>query len=160
MRVINKQHSFATDLFRRPTFLAGFSTVFEVKTASHLIVNGHVNLHHRGLVDGAVGYGCWLGLRREDTLEDLGTNPSTLDESYGLYETIKGSTDSGNIADVAQHYGTAKIDGYKELEKGFYRLCLFGVSHSDLSLNSDGLINVLIEGGEPLNNLIIQLHDK
>lgn len=157
-KIVKKQHNWGTDLFLRPTYLAGFTHVFVVDKPSHLTVQGHINLHHRGIAVGAVGFATWLSLEKADTVEELGPDPSTL-SPYDSSTRIEGSVSAGNISDVAHHYGETVLDGYELLEPGAYRLTVQGVSHSDAAPGVDGLIEVQVEGGEGLNCMIVRVEE-
>ncbi len=158
MQVFKKQHNFDTDLFRAPTYLVGFTQEFTVDVDSHLTIQGHVNLHHRGLVNGAVGFATWVSMERADTVSELSPIPSTL-SAYDSSTAIPGSISAGNISDVAHHYGETVLDGYAYLTPGSYRVTVQGVSHSDLAINTDGLIEIQVEGGKGLNCMIIRVED-
>ena len=159
MDIIKKQHNWATDLFRQSTYLVGFTHVFEVCQPSHLTVAGHLNLAHRGISLGAVGFASWLSLESAATIADLGPNPGTL-SPYDTTTRIPGSVSAGNISDISHHYGETVFDGYEHLDPGAYRLTVQGVSHSDAAPNTDGLIQVQVEAGKGLNVIIIRIEDE
>ncbi len=158
MQIVKKQHDCDTDLFLTPTYLVGLAHQFTVDVDSHLTIQGHVNLHHRGLVDGPVGFGVWASLERADSLAELSTAPDTL-SPYDSSTKMDGSVSAGNITDVVQHYGEAVLDGYEYLTPGAYRVTVQGVSHSDLAPSTDGLIEVQVESGKGLNCMIIRVED-
>ena len=155
-QVIFKQHNWDTDLFLYPTYITGFTTVIEVTQPSVVTIQGHVNLHHRGIVNGAVGYATWLSLESASDVPSLGSDPGTL-SPYDASTRLDGSVSAGNIRDVQQHYGETVLDGYAVLQPGAHRITVQGVSHSDLAPTTDGLIEVHVEGGKGLNCMIIRV---
>ena len=160
MKVIKTYHPYDTDLFRKWTRLEGFTMEFEVTVPSHLILSGHVNLKHRGLCAGAVGFALCISVKSSETKEALGPFPNTwIGDPSGHY--LFGSKTGGNIASIDDHYAYPTLDGYKLLQPGWHRVEVWGVSHSDAAPNTDGLIEVLADASHAesgtYNQLIAQI---
>ena len=119
-----------------------------------MTAHGHCNVSHRDLVNAAVGFSTQLSLKRAATLAELGPQPVT---STPPGAVIWGSTNGGNIVKREDHYGLTALNGREWLEPGAYRLMVHGKSHSDAAPNTDGLIEVLVEGGKGLNCLIVDV---
>lgn len=149
-----RQHNADTDLFRQPTCLTGFTIDFEVAERSILTAHGHCDVVHRNLVVGPVGYSAQLSLKRADSLAELGPLPSWSTPPGAI---IWGSTNGGNIRDIEDHYGKVALNGREWIEPGAYRLMAHAKSHSSSAPYTDGLIEVLVEGGRGLNCLIVDV---
>lgn len=145
--VVQKFHDTHTDLARQWTRIYGLTIDLEVTIDSHLFLYGHINLEHRNLVDGPVGFGLCMSLKRADTHDGLGPYPTDSVGSPIGYQ-ILGSKTGGNIRDIEDHYGYPSLDGYASLEPGWYRVEVWGASHSSLAPDTDGLIHVLIGDGD------------
>lgn len=160
MRVIQKFHPYDTDLFRHWTRLEGFTMDFEVQEPSHLILSGHVNLVHRGLCGGAVGFALCISVKSSPTKEGLGPFPTNwIGNPAGGY--LFGSKTGGNILGVEDHYGYPSLDGYKLIQPGWHRVEVWGVSHSGHAPGTDGLIEVLTDASHAesgtYNQLVAQI---
>lgn len=156
--IIYKTHNTSsTDLFYKWTRLSGFTQDFEILEDSHLTIMGHVNLHHRGLVNGPVGWALRPSLTRAETLADLGPKPTSAAGKPGTW--IKGGKTGSNILSEAQHYAEGNFLAYERLSPGAYRLEIWGCSYSTLAPTTDGLIEVLGDGGadDPYNQLITRI---
>lgn len=69
-----------------------------------------------------------------------------------------GSTNGGNILSETDHYGKIIWNGCALLQPGCYRVMAHANSHSSLAPTTDGLAEVLVEGGAGLNCLIATFH--
>lgn len=145
---IFRQHNSDTDFFRKWTCIVGLTMDFEVDEPQHIVLSGHLDVHHRGVVSGVIGYAGALSiLQYTDTLP-----APTWDAPMG--ERLAGSTNGGNILSETDHYGKIIWSGCRLLQPGKYRVMAHANSHSSLGPNTDGLAEALIEGGSGLNCLI------
>ncbi len=140
-----------TNCFREMTAMSQTKIDFQIFEPSHITLIGHFNMHHRGLVNGAVGYVLQLTYKYATTQEGLGNTTK---------KSIKGRS-GGNIHNETHHYAEGNIDGYLKADDiGWYRIQAWCNSHSSLAPNTDGLIEVLGDGGSaaPYNQLTVQVH--
>lgn len=152
-RIIKAHHPWDTDLFRVHNRIGGLSATFQTTGPVDVTTSGHVNLVHRGIVVGPVGWSLWIQYRYATTLEGLAAAP---------WWRIKGCKPSGNIASVEEHYKDASLDGYVRFDTpGWYELSVWGSSHSSSAPYTDGLIEVNPETGStwPSNQLIVRVED-
>lgn len=152
---IFRQHNADTDFFRQWTCLTGLTMDFEIDEPQWIVLQGHMDVHHRGLVSGVIGYAGALSCIRTDSIFEL---PASVSWSTPLANRLPGSTNGGNILSDTQHYGKIIWSGCKLLEPGSYRFMAHANSHSSLAPNTDGLAEVLVEGGLGLNCLIATFH--
>jgi len=149
---IFRQHNSDTDFFRAWTCINGLTMDFDVDEPQWVVFNGQMDVHHRGIVNGVIGYAGCLSILSAATLASLPPPP--------VWNTppavrIDGSTNGGNILSETQHYEKIVWGGCKLLEPGAYRVMAHANSHSSINNNStDGLAEVLVEGGKGLNYLI------
>ena len=155
MTPIHRQHNTDTDFFRAWTCLSGLTMDFEIDTPQIIVLTGHMDVHHRGLVNGVIGYAGALSVHSCQTLADLPPIP-TWATPMGV--RIPGSTNGGNILNQDAHYGKIVWSGMKLLEPGCHRIMAHANSHSSLAPYTDGLAEVLVEGGLGLNCLIATFH--
>jgi hypothetical protein len=125
---------------------------------------GHVNVRHRGIKEQgqtqyAVGYALKLTLKYSETKDGLGPDDDELFPKMG--DLVAGSITGDNINGVSDHYSLGSFEGYEKLSKpGWYRLELWGNSHSDINLNTDGLIDVNPSSGDTsYNQIIVRVED-
>lgn len=151
----------SVDLLGGPTYLwnrfHSYTTVFEVTKTSHLTLSGHVNLVHRNLCVGAVGFAIRAYLIGPfATKEEAAAVPYPGPVSSVPFPVIYGSTISGNIANIEEHYKEVPLHGYKRIDPGCYRAEVWGNSHSSASSYS-GLISVNPAKGLPYNELLVRV---
>lgn len=154
---IHRQHNSDTDFFRAWTCISGLTMDFEIDTPQIVVFTGHLDVKHRGLVAGVIGYAGALSVHSCPTLADLPPLP-TWATPMGV--RIPGSTNGGNILNRSEHhYGKIVWSGMKLLEPGAHRIMAHANSHSSINNNNtDGLAEVLVEGGLGLNCLIATFH--
>jgi hypothetical protein len=152
-QLFQRRQNSNTHFFREWTRLTGLTLDFEVTEPSALMVWGHLDVHHRGLVNGVIGYAGCLCLESADTLDDLGSPPYTFSPPFNNAHRIAGSTNGGNILSETDHYGKIIWSGSAILIPKAYRLTAYACSHSSLDKERDGLAEVLIEGTGGLNLL-------
>jgi hypothetical protein len=145
---IHRQHNTDTDFFRAWTCITGLTMDFEIDEPQYIVLSGHLDVHHRGIVNGVIGYAGALSIV---SCPDKLADPTW---STPMGERLAGSTNGGNILSETQHYGKIAWNGMKLLQPGRYRVLAHANSHSSLGPTTDGLAEVLIEGGQGLNCLI------
>lgn len=128
---------------------------FEVDEPQWIVLHGHMDVHHRGIVSGVIGYAGALSMISAPCLADL---PAGITWSTGMGTRLQGSTNGGNILSDTDHYGKIAWHGCALLQPGCYRVMAHANSHSSLGPTTDGLAEVLIEGGSGLNCLIATFH--
>ncbi|WP_422363191.1 hypothetical protein [Pyruvatibacter mobilis] len=129
-----RHHTSHTDLFRTYTEMTETRLRFEVTTAGVAELSANVELHHRGLVSAAVGYGMRIRVRTSATEAGL-ASATALDVPHAYA--------AGNIYDETDHYGTATIPALPiALAVGWHEFSLWGNSHSSAAPSTDGLIEV------------------
>jgi hypothetical protein len=143
-------------LFRGPpnsvwTCLQQMRVEFTVDADARLKWHGKVNLKHRGIVNGPVGFGIRTTLRSAANLAALPTPPgSSVDAVYYASSeaciTWAGKA-AENIASVADHYRDAIFFGEQDIPAGGHRFEVWGNSHSSLAPSTDGLLEVNTNGG-------------
>lgn len=156
MSTVSRQHHWSTDLFRAGVCLSGFTYDFAINTPSALTVFGHCDITHRDQFVGPFGYSSKLSLNRADTLAELGPAPNSSTPVGSIL--LPGSTNGGNVLNIAHHYGKLILNGYIELQPGFYRLLVHAYAHTSVDDNTrDDLAEVLVEGGKGLNLMVARL---
>lgn len=145
---IHRQHNSDTDFFRQWTCIVGLTMDFEIDEPQHIVLSGHMDVHHRGLVSGVIGYAGALSIVECEELPPAPTWNTPMGERF------PGSTNGGNILSETDHYGKIVWSGTKLLQPGRYRVMAHGNSHSSLAPNTDGLAEVLVEGSGGLNCLV------
>lgn len=154
---IKRQHNSDTDFFRGWTCLTGLTMDFVIDEPQWIELDGHMDVHHRGIVNGVIGYAGSLSYVSAPTLAQLPAAPAW---STPPGTRIDGSVNGGNISDETQHYGKIVWNGLQLLQPGAYRIMAHANSHSSISGNTiDGLAEVLVEGGKGLNCLIATFHN-
>lgn len=159
LRIYKRLHPYDTDLFTVWTRLHDLTVDFPIVKPSHMTAIGHVNVRHRGIpVNGkteyAVGYALKLTLKYSGTKEGLG--PVDQNPFPPVGTNVLGSITGDNINGVSDHYSLGSFEGYQLLtQPGWYRLEVWGVSHSDISPGTDGLIEVNPTIGETTYNQVI-----
>jgi hypothetical protein len=154
---IFRQQNSDTDFYRQWTCLTGLTMNFTIDEAQWVVFNGQMDVHHRGIVNGVIGFAGTLSIIGAPTLAQLPASPVW---STPPGERLEGSTNGGNILSETQHYGKIVWGGCKLLQPGAYRVMAHANSHSSISDNSiDGLAEVLVEGGKGLNYLIASFYD-
>ena len=145
--------------FRAWTCLSGLAMDFEIDEPQVIVLTGHMDVHHRGMaaanITGVIGYAGALSVHSCPTLADLPPSP-TWATPMGV--RIPGSTNGGNILNETQHYGKVAWNGMVLLEPGCHRIMAHANSHSSLAPYTDGLAEMLVEGGLGLNCLIATFH--
>lgn len=142
--------------FRAWTCLSGLTMDFEIDEPQVVVLTGHMDVHHRGLVNGVIGYAGALSVHSCPTLADLPPSPTW---ATPMAVRIPGSTNGGNILSETQHYGKVAWNGMVLLEPGAHRIMAHANSHTSIDNNSrDGLVEMLVEGGLGLNCLIATFH--
>lgn len=149
---IHRQQNSGAHFFRQWTCLSGLTMDFEIDEPQYIVLSGHLDVHHRGIVNGVIGYAGALSIL--SYIEKMPT-PTW---SYPMGERLAGSTNGGNILNETQHYGKIVWNGMKLLQPGKYRVLAHANSHSSLGPNTDGLAEVLVEGSGGLNCLIATFH--
>ena len=164
LQIFKTQHHHDTDLFRKWTRIHDLTTDFQIDTTSHMTAIGHVNMRHRGIEERgqtqyAVGCALKLTLKYSATKEGLGPDNDDLFPPMG--ELVVGSITGDNINGVSDHYSAGPFEGYQLLERpGWYRLEVWGNSHSDINPNTDGLIDVNPSSGDTsYNQLLVRVED-
>lgn len=157
---IYRQHNSDTDFFRAWTCLSGLTMDFEIESPQIVVLTGHLDVKHRGQITGitgVIGYAGALSVHSCPTLADL-PPPPTWSTPMGV--RIPGSTNGGNIINRSEHhYGKIAWNGMVLLEAGAHRIMAHANSHTSINNNStDGLAEVLVEGGLGLNCLIATFH--
>lgn len=152
---IYRRHDSDTDFFRAWTCFAGMVMDFELDEPQIVVLLGHMDVHHRGLVSGVIGYAGMLSYVSAPTLAEL---PGPCSWSTPPGSLIYGSTNGGNILSETQHYGKIAFNGFQLLPAGAHRIMAHGNSHSNLASGTDGLAETLVEGGLGLNCLIATFH--
>jgi hypothetical protein len=159
LQIFKKQHLTDTDLFRQWTRIYGFTTDFQVNRPSHMTAIGHVNLRHRGIpVRGLTEYpvGCALKLTLKYSPTQVGLGPDNTDLFPPLGKLVIGSITGDNINGVSDHYSAGPFAGYQRLDKpGWYRLEVWGNSHSSINPEADGLIDINPASGQTTYNQLI-----
>lgn len=151
-----RQHNASTDFFRQWTCLSQLTMDFVVDEPQWLVLTGHLDVVHRNLINGVLGYAGKLSLISAPSLNNLPVTPSWYTPPG---TTLEGSINSGNILDITQHYGKICWNAAKLLTPGAYRVLAHANSHSSINGNStDGLAEVLVEGGKGLNILVATFH--
>lgn len=133
------------DLFRNWSRISGLTQDVCVIAPAHVFMQGLLNLRHRNLVTGPVGWALKAGVRYETTLQALGPKPTSANPGAWAttpgFQWINGALSSGNIRDIEHHYSEANLSGYFWASvPGCYRIEWWGTSHSSLGPNTDGLI--------------------
>lgn len=133
------------------TILHDLRVEFVITEESVLHWYGSINLKHRNLVTGPVGYAIKASLRYAETCAALPTPPvSGINLAYWQSAQpyiVYGSKRAGNIASIAAHYAEVALDGRKVLATpGCYRLDWYGNSHSDAAPTTNGLIELNMNG--------------
>jgi hypothetical protein len=152
---IIRQHNTDTDFFRVWTCIVGLTMDFEIDEPQHVILSGHLDVHHRGIVQGVIGYAGALSIVAVNPGGDFPPFPTS---ATPMGERFSGSTNGGNILNETDHYGKIAWNGARLLQPGKYRVLAHANSHSSLAPNTDGLAEVLVEGGAGLNCLIATFH--
>lgn len=154
---IHRQHNSDTDFYRAWTCLSGLTMDFEIDSPQIVVLTGHLDVKHRGLVNGVIGYAGALSVHSCPTLADLPPFPTW---STPMGVRIPGSTNGGNILNRSEHhYGKIVWNGMVLLEPGCHRIMAHANSHTSINNNTiDGLAEVLVEGGLGLNCLIATFH--
>lgn len=153
---IFRQHNADTDFYRQWTCLNGLTMDFEIDEPQWVVLTGHMDVHHRGLVSGVIGY---AGQLSHIELEGpLVTPQAVLTWNCPAGERMVGSVNGGNILSETQHYGKIVWNGMKLLQPGCHRIMAHANSHSSLGPNTDGLAEALVEYGSGLNCLIATFH--
>jgi hypothetical protein len=106
----------------------GFTWSFAIDEPSYLIVFGHVDTEHRG---------------KETGIEDIADKAVMVAFQLKLNGSwLPGSKTGENILNRTDHYYSAQIHGFKELEPGDYTIELHGRSASTAAPGVDGLAKV------------------
>jgi len=138
------------DLFWSYYRFHGLTVTFQTTGPVDVTTLGHVNLKHRcfpGVT--AVGYAVAIYYK-------YATTPEGLNAAGWTWL----ATSSGNITSCAHHYADAGLDGYARLTApGWYRVEVWGKSHSSDAPGVDGLLEVNNEGGGTVNQLIVRVED-
>ncbi len=109
------------------------------------LLSFNVDVVHRGAVNGPVGF----AFRAKHSVAE---SQMALDQA--LAEYISNAYAADNVADQADHYGTATLASLPvAIEPGWNRFSLWGTAHSDLASGRDGLLelNSTPEGGTDWN---------
>jgi len=160
-------HTTSTDLFNWIR-LSGFDFEFSIDAPVTLITTGFLNLRLRavaGVPDGPVGWAVRVGLRGPyasasaiPAEPSFGVTPPSAAWNPAAATRLVGGKSSGNIASLADHYGTADLNSVTALTTpGFYRLSVWGDSHTSIVGAVPGMIEVNGDGGstDPYNELNI-----
>jgi hypothetical protein len=149
-----RQQNSDTDLFRSWTCLTQLTTNLEIQRPSVVTFSGAIDFHHRGIVNGVIGYAVCLTVSR---VQDGNSWPvPTWNTPRGTL--IAGSINGGNILSETDHYGKGVWTGYVKLDLGRWQVRAYGNSHSSLGPDTDGLAEVLVESAG-LNGLIVRVDD-
>lgn len=151
-----RQQNSDTDLYRAWTCLSQLTTNFEIERRSIVTFQGAIDVHHRGLVNGVIGYAVSLTVSQIPQ----GVNWPSTAWNTPRGTLVAGSTNGGNILSETDHYGKGIWTGYAVLAPGRWQIRAYGNSHSSLDMNADGLAEVLVEGPHGLNGLIVRVEDE
>lgn len=164
LQIFTKNQYVKVDLLGGPTYLwnrfHSLTTTFEVTKTSHLTLGGHINLVHRNLVVGPVGFAIRAYLIGPYASEsDVNAVPYPGPVSNVPFTVIHGSTISGNITNIEEHYKEVPLYGYKVIDPGWYRVEIWGNSHSSASSYS-GLLSTYPANGLPYNELLVRIETR
>lgn len=128
------RHNQATDLFRSWGELSGFRRDFQLDAPAVALLSLNIDLIHRNICVGPVGYGIRIRHRTAATQSAL---------SSAAYSWVPHAYAAGNIADIDDHYGRATIPNLPfALPPGWHQFSVWGNSHSSAAPNTDGLIEL------------------
>lgn len=145
---IMRRHDGASQLFRAWTCLSLLTIDFEVTEPTWVNLHGFADVKHRNLVNGVIGYAgllSWMPIAAGAPAPSWNTAPGT-----PMWE----SCSTGNILSVTHHYGKIVWGALALFQPGRYRIMAHANSHSDLAPSTDGLAEMLVEGGRGRNCLI------
>ncbi len=144
-------HNWDTDLYRNGARLWGLVQAFEIAEPSWVMIDGYVNIRHKGNPNVVVGISSRVGYRTAEALSDFdnttlfptGTQPGSWNVSG--FNWINGAKDGKNILNISQHYESLNLSGRIQLTEGVYRIEPYLFEMSSLAPNQDGITCVNVD---------------